>query len=89
MRPVSRLDRTDLGNSHLKVGKHFKQKRLKLFIAAIDLVDQQHWRAFAVIDRLKQRSLKQKRFTEQIAASFSASDADDASSSFRCNNCLG
>ena len=42
VRPVRCLDRSDFGNRHLKIRKHFEQKSFKLLVTAIDLVDQQH-----------------------------------------------
>ena len=39
--------RAELGDRHRRVGEHLEQERLELVVGAVDLVDQQHRRAWA------------------------------------------
>src|SRR5579872_28787 len=63
VRNLSRPNRPDLGDAHLKVREDLEQKRLELLVRAVHLVDQQHGRALGR-DRLQQRALQEKRLAE-------------------------
>ena len=53
--------------SDLKVGQNFQQKRLKGFIGAIDLVDQQNRRSGRIgFERLQERPLDQKALGKYV-----------------------
>src|SRR4051812_24998765 len=55
------------GDADLKIGEQFEQKALELFVGAIQLVDQQHWRGgMGLVDRLEQRALEQKRLGIEV-----------------------
>ena len=42
---MASTDCPQLWHGHLEIGKHFQEKRLEFLIRAVDLVDEQHWRA--------------------------------------------
>ena len=55
------LDRANFRDRNLEIGEQFEQVRLKLFIAAIKFVDQQHRRLrICRVDGLQERALDQK-----------------------------
>ncbi len=59
--------RSHFRDRHLKVGEHFKEKRLERFIGAVELVDQQHGGAGGIgLQRLQQWPLDEKAFGEDI-----------------------
>src|SRR5690606_5777467 len=63
-RPEPRDDRPDYGHAHLEVAQRFEQKRLKLGVGAVDLVNQQDdWLVAA--DGAKQRARQQEAFREE------------------------
>ncbi len=67
------LHRPHFRNRDLKIGQHFKQKRLERFVGAVDLVDQQHRRTRGIgFERLQERAPDQKALGEHIVFEASA-----------------
>ena len=63
-----RADGAELGDGDLKVREQLEQVALELFVRAVELVDEQHWRLGPVIRQgLEQRPLDQEPLAEQFA----------------------